>query len=449
MLKKLILIGFVAFATWPLLVSRSKTTAAGVPTPPPPPRAAMFAFPNARDNPPANWTGPVFRLSQNYPTTMPSPEQYPWKQIDFKTQPMEYARAVLAYCLEGNITSGGDFDINQNTVRQWYHAPWMHPNREFIHGMTSERRSRPGELAPTQTQMWQNWAVGMYNAPGGFVIGRVWANPNAPDPSLASFPDGTVALKLLFTQAPATQVPYLANSFEWLTDINRISTGGAPPVSLRLLQIDVAVRDTRANSTTGWVFGTFTYDAQETGATPWQRLVPIGIMWGNDPTRLFNGQPLVETKINPNLRMHQHLGYGVSGQKRLNGPVDNPISSCLSCHSTAVVSLNPPRPTIRGITPNNPTKQDIRTYFRNLKSGTPFSPGYTSLDNSLQLQVGIALRVSSGGSAPPSSPLHAAAAAASRRAPSSVIKPMERDGTPPATPVARPARRTRRGKGYR
>lgn len=448
MLKKLILIAFAGLAAWPLLVSESKTPPSPAPEPPAA-AATAFAFPDARDNPPSSWTGPVFKLSQSYPTTMPSPEAYPWKQIDFKTQPMEYLRAVLAYCLEGNITSAGDFDINQNTVRKWYHAPWMHPNREFIHGMTSERWSRPRELHPLQTEWWQNWAVGMYNAPGGHAIGRVWANPNSPDPSLARFPDGTVGLKLLFSQAPVAQVPYLANSFEWLTDINQISKGGAPPVSLRLLQIDVAVRDTRANSTTGWVFGTFTYDAQEPGSTPWQRLVPIGLMWGNDPTRLFNGNPLTQTKINPDLRMQQHLGYGVGGQKRLNGPVDNPISSCLSCHSTAAVSLDPPRPTISGVTPANPTQQQIRTYFRNIPAGTPFSPGYTSLDYSLQLQVGIALLVSSGGFQPPGptppGPMRATASSSSARrsaaAASNIIKPMERDGTPPPTPARRPRRR--------
>ncbi|HEX7175026.1 MAG TPA: hypothetical protein VF240_07070 [Pyrinomonadaceae bacterium] len=447
MLKKLVLVAFACLAAWPLLVSESKTPPS--PAPEPPPAATAFAFPDARDNPPASWTGPVFRLSQNYPTTMPSPETYPWKAIDFKTKPMEYLRAVLAYCLEGNITSSGDFDINQNTTRKWYHAPWMHPNREFIHGMTNERHSRPGELHPLQTSPWLNWAVGMYNAPGGYVIGRVWANPTSPDPSLARFPDGTVGFKLLFTQAPATQVPYLANSFEWLTDINQVSKTGKPPVQMRLLQIDVAVRDTRANSTTGWVFGTFTYDAQEPGSTPWQRLVPIGLMWGNDPTRLFNGQPLTQTKINPDLRMQQHLGYGVGGHKRLNGPVDNPVSSCLSCHSTAAVSLNPPRPTISGVTPPNPTNQQIRTYFRNISSGTPFSPGYTSLDYSLQLQVGIALFVRSGGFQPPGptppGPMTATTMASSARrsaAAGAMIKPMERDGTPPPTTTR--ARRPRR-----
>ena len=32
------------------------------------------AFPDAHDPPPAGWTGPVFKLSQNYPATLPALE---------------------------------------------------------------------------------------------------------------------------------------------------------------------------------------------------------------------------------------------------------------------------------------------------------------------------------------------------------------------------------------
>lgn len=349
---------------------------------------------------------------------------------------MEYINALLAYGLQGNIEV--DFQGQQNTVRKWYHAPWMHPGREFIHGMTHERTSRPHELAPTQTGSFQNWAVGLYNAPGGFAIGKVWASPNAPDPTLARFPDGTVAFKLLFTQAPVSQVPYLKNDFEWLSDINQISKTGKPPETLRLLQIDVAVRDTRNDALTGWVFGTFVYDGNSPGATPFQRLIPVGLMWGNDPTKVISGGALKQTFINPGLNIPQHLGF----KKRLNGPVDNPVSSCLSCHSTGSISLNPPRPTINGIPPNNPTNAQLRSYFRNVKSGVPFTPGYTSLDYSLQLQVGIAKFVSSGTPPPPNpaGPTSSAIAApgtAKRRKAMNVIVPMERDGTPERPVVPR------------
>jgi hypothetical protein len=52
----------------------------------------------------------------------------------------------------------------------------------------------------------------MDNPVGGYVIGQVWAGPNQPAPNKAAFPDGTVALELLFTTAPVSEVPYLAGS---------------------------------------------------------------------------------------------------------------------------------------------------------------------------------------------------------------------------------------------
>jgi hypothetical protein len=97
----------------------------------------------------------------------------------------------------------------------------------------------------------------MYNAPGGYAIGQVWKDHNAPDPTAAKFPDGTVSCKLLFTTATAAQVPYLKNDFEWQADVSLAGSTKRSIQTVRLLQIDVAVRVTRADSTTGWVFGTF------------------------------------------------------------------------------------------------------------------------------------------------------------------------------------------------
>jgi hypothetical protein len=72
-----------------------------------------------------------------------------------------------------------------------------------------------------------------------------------------------------------------------------------------------------------------------------------------------------------------HVGY----QGRLNGPIDNPVSSCLSCHSTAEVPAGTMVP---------PSGANPAPWFRNIKSGTPFDAGRQSTDYSLQLAVGIA-----------------------------------------------------------
>lgn len=345
-------------------------------------RAQPATFPDAHEKPPASWTGPVFKLRQDYPASKPAAEQVPWKTIDFKTKPADYARAVLAYAFEGNVAVG--WEVGKNTTRNWYHAPWLHTGnsgREFVHGLTRERSSRPKELHPNQTSTFQNWAVSVYNAPGGWVIGKVWKTGGAPDPTAAVFPEGTVAVKLLFTAATVAQVPYLTGAFQWDANIHTSNNGTTRAIrKVRLLQIDIAVRDAAANATTGWVFGTFVYDGTTTGATPWDKMVPVGLMWGNDPT-VLPGQPLSETWINPNNTTPQHLGWG----KRLNGPVDNMTSSCLSCHSTAQYKATSPMTAPQGLTET----QNLTRYFRNVMAAVPFDTGQVSCDYSLQLAMGI------------------------------------------------------------
>jgi hypothetical protein len=356
---------------------------------PPTPTPAETAFPDAHDSPTPGWTGPVFKLSQNYPATPPTGDPRPWKNFDFKTQAEQYMRAVLAYALEGNLDI--DWQVEKNTVRKWYHAPWLHATengREFVHGLTTERSSRPRELHPNQTSTFVNYAVGIYNPIGGYVIGRVWRDHDNPDPAAARFPDGTVAVKLLFTTATLAQVPYLRNAFEWDAHI-RANTGSSVRTiqKVRLLQIDIAVRDTRADNTTGWVFGTFAYDGNASGATPWQRMLPVGLMWGNDatltPARFASGRRPVESVIlNKTVGVEQHLGW----LGRLNGPVDNPRSACLSCHATAQLATSATAAMVPGASLTDAEKM---RWFRNIRAGAPFDAGQESLDYSLQLAVGI------------------------------------------------------------
>lgn len=336
---------------------------------------------------PSGWQGPIFRLSQSYPQSH-ARENYPWLRIDPRIKPLEYITAALQYFYEGNVHPKDEesFDPLKNPVRRWYHAPWQSVGmngREFVHGLTRERSSRPGELHPNQKKIWNNYAVGFYNAPGGVTIGKVWANPANPNPSAARFPEGTVSVKLLFTTATAQDVPYLAGAPEWtayiFADPNAQNPTPTSPKSLqkvRLLQIDIAIRDFRVDNTTGWVFGTFVYGGGPGGTAGigWGNIRPIGAMWGNDPGYSGTGA-LKETFLNPDVRM-PHVGY----KGRLNGPVDNPNSSCLSCHSTAQSPSGVMIPPQGG----NPA-----LWFRNIPSGQPFDAGGISLDYSLQLSVGI------------------------------------------------------------
>jgi hypothetical protein len=353
------------------------------------------AFPDAFNMPPTGWTGPVFKLSQNYPPTLPALEplsKRKWRNFDFKNpaQAPQYLKAVLDYCLEGN-TANNFADVSQNPVRLWYHAPWLHTTpsgREFIHGLTKERPSQPPELGPAHTAPHDNWAVGFYNARGGFTIGQVWKDPTHPDPRKATFPSNTVTCKLLFTTTPLTEAPFLEGSLEWEGDINRTTDTGPRP-KLHLLQVDVAVKDNRANSTTGWVFGTFQYEKDSSTSPNWfEHLVPVGLMWGSDVTRLKADQPTRQEWINTMRGQQLHLGRK---NLVLNGPIDNPRSSCTACHGFAQVA----RVTgaIPGL-PSSPPALNASTttldhYFANIKAATPLSADYVSVDYSLQLQLGI------------------------------------------------------------
>ena len=260
-------------------------------------------FPDIGYTPPVDWTGPIFQLSQDYPTSLPPAESYPWEQIDFRQKPQGYMSAVLVYCLEGNIEVG--FIVQNNQIRKWYHAPWLHvgPNaREFVHGLTTERSSRPYELSATQSTGFRNFAVGFYNPPGGYTIGSVWADPTNPNYTSVNFPEGTVSFKLLFTTATSNVVSSLTGAPEWLADINKSPSAADITNMVSLLQVDIAVKDSRS-ACGGWVFGTFQFDSSSPETNAWKKLVPVTLTWGNDPTltpdEYNSGQRAVECWVNP------------------------------------------------------------------------------------------------------------------------------------------------------
>ena len=359
---------------------------------------------------------PCFRQSNAFPALLPPVEAYPWLSHDFQTHAPAYMSAVLDYVFEGNTEV--DWVLQDNKVRAWFHAPWMHlgsRGREPLHGLTRERGSRWHELGPAQVRRTNNWAVGFYNARGAYSIGQMWAAPGAPDSSKAQFPVGTVSAKLLFTDATDLEAPFLSSpaQLEWAAKIDRQSP---TPTVLRLLQLDVAVRDSRADGFTGWLFGTFVFDNSSGGATYRDNLVPVSLQWGNDPgftdSDYRSGARPVEGWVSPEiLGKFTHRppegDFGYLG--RANGPVDSPFSSCLGCHGRAVDTRGGPGPAF------TPRRSDIcmrqfeidgnqsyeriggcevdetavSVFFRNFKPHEPFLKDAVSLDYSLQLADGL------------------------------------------------------------
>ncbi|AKK00053.1 MULTISPECIES: hypothetical protein [Pseudomonas] len=370
-------------------------------------------FPDFGYAPPkSEYSGPPFQLSQDYPKAPPGASSMPafFQHLpktfsnDFETW-RPYMEEVKKYCLEGNTEIG--WKVQKNKIRRWYHMPWQHygPNgREGISGLTKEAPIQPGQLASTQTDSGQTYAVGIYNDIGAYTIGQVWKDPDNPDPSYTSkpksFPNGTVVCKALFADIDVKTVPFLANPLLWKAYTTETFTSTDRSVTqVALIQMDIAVRDTRV-SDTGWLFGTFQYNGAVTGKANWNNLVPVGIMWGNDPKETgndFTNPKPVETKINPALKQTAinantqelpptHLGWN----GRLNGPVDNPQASCLSCHMTAEYQqLALMNPTFQANPPPVGGDEWMK-WFQNIPAGQPFSPGTQSTDYSLQLSGALA-----------------------------------------------------------
>lgn len=351
----------------------------------------------------------VFKLSQSYPTQKPEPESAPFFKTDFKTDWRRYLMQVRDYCFEGNIGNPDlekDFRVENNPVRKWYHMPWQHygaNGREGYHGLTKEAPIKVGQLAPTQEYATGGaWAVGFFNAPAGWMIGQVWKDHAKPDKNAVEkgFPVGSVFFKLLFTSIPKgvaeTQVPFLRNGVWWdayaTYDFNSTDRG---PIRVVLTQMDIMVRDDRAPY--GWVLGNFQFNGQA-GGKLWENLVPVGLMWGQDSDNRDNPSapfPLIKTPINPALKETiinpdtkelppTHLGWN----GRLNGPLDNPMSSCFSCHSTAQYPQSSAlSPLFDPDLPNVKPGDDIwMRWFRNLPCGSPFNEkSGQSMDFCLQL----------------------------------------------------------------
>ncbi|KAL6915241.1 hypothetical protein ACHAPO_011103 [Fusarium lateritium] len=372
-------------------------------------------------------------------------ENAPWLKVDFKKNPELYAETIREYCFDGMVPA--DFRPQDNKVRNWYHAPWMHyrgpkssgNEREPLHGLTFERITPQYEFARTQDTWLQNWACGFYNATGATVFGDMWKNPAAPDfNNNKHFPVGTCVFKILLNNATNEQLPNMVGSPSMKAVICSDPTTKPPPKNgmnrnkepsdVRLIQVDFAVVEPRSDI--GWVFGTYMYDCEVKEKEPWSRLTLVGLQWGNDPwltQKVHDHDPKAkptESWINPKAEEWRKLlrgsrpSWGWNG--RMNGPADNFISACASCHSVATrdpiylgnakkpLSIVPPLVTTNGVTKpaEGKTDADVMIYFRNVPPGVPFDEGLNpddlsreypefksktkSADYSLQLQVGWA-----------------------------------------------------------
>jgi len=407
---------------------------------------AQAAFRNSVDSPPPGWSGPLFELSYDYPKNKPDCEA-PWLKRSVNFQDPDptwedwapYVQDIVDYIKEGqdpNLPDQTGWNVSVNGETRWLHVPWMaydgERGREFAHGLTNElstalpafrdggRGSGKHGLVTASDDMndpplYETWSVGVYNDCGGWAIGQAF--PASGEPATYKqdgrnlvrgmpFPEGTVVIKLLNTTADATTVPYLKGSTNWQANGHvqksptEYSTCDREVRTVHLVQVDIAVVDSR--SPTRWVYSTLAYDGTLPGATVLDRLTPLGVQFGNDASTFpavpkEQSRPLHETVLAP-INIAEHYGC----EKRLAGAVDQPNSSCVSCHMGAFAAEAPylnlqgrTVPAIFGFdglcTDNN---EDNAHYFSDYKYPDPYPDGKFDdaipLDSSLQLAVAFA-----------------------------------------------------------
>jgi len=259
----------------------------------------------------------------------------------------------------------------------WYNQPWESSIREPIHGTFPGSTFSPDMFPESKLNGDMTTHVLVYyDEVAAQSLGEVWGSTGTnPEPAIKSgaqqFPEGSIVVKPAFTTADGTLWPPMDKAFPWQIYAKPgDGTTGSPELQdVSLLQFDIIVKDSVAAPKTQWVFSTLVYDKDAPG-DDWDKLVPLGAMWGNDPSVISpqgckptapNGDPtlcpaLSETWVNPAAPPYSKETLGWGG--RLSGPNDgavdtnaaiqNPggsgstpydgryaMSSCMSCHGPA------------------------------------------------------------------------------------------------------------------
>ena len=259
-------------------------------------------------------------------------------------------KAFLAPTMTGMIETPNEWDPAANN---WYGMLWQGAGSPGADGKTDPTSGQESILGAFSGQIirqatfagsgltvdMQNHTVIYYDALSATMLNKLWANPFAPNRKAVSFPGrgdggqgrrrdadaGTMAgAGRLCRSGTSTgpPVPQLTGPAD-----NPNLPRGPEVLPLRVLQFDIIVKDSVASPQTGWVFVTYVYDKDAAGDTTWDRLVPLGAMWGNDPAFASNpngtdpsGGPLQETWINPAAPAYAKSSLGWGG--RLSGPID-------------------------------------------------------------------------------------------------------------------------------
>lgn len=303
---------------------------------------------------------PQFKISGAYPKTPdfltsepPKPNMEVIKATDVakaKEAALDWLTKMSVYVYEDmnnqdpkNMNNNFRIDAAADRIssKRWYHMPWLHSpvatvdnpgrGRDPIWGLTRELDLKGPIIKWPRVEgrigIAQDWGLGFFNEPGGFTIGQVFPDNSDVQISKAKFPVGTVSFKILFSTATPEQVPDVEGAMEIRAMINgggamgKAGNGARTLTTMRFIQMDIMMRYGEGRH--DWLFGEFVYSKNNRDKF-WQGMSPVGVQWG-----VKANETIAVGDLEPN-------GYANPGEApRLNGPADNPKSSCFSCHAAA------------------------------------------------------------------------------------------------------------------
>jgi hypothetical protein len=320
-----------------------------------------------------------FRPNFKFLTQKPLDTQEPWvgRNLDVrnKTDAERLAKILQAYIFEGWFEGVDlndlDSHFRNNDARTWCNTPWLNvteKGREAIHGLTKEFpiRSTSVYAVPVEIEdkeLAVTWGSSFFNSKTCAAYHDFFKEPNMirqfrERKPLFDSPDGSVSFKLLFNTMPdwKKNMPQWRGAYNWHAHVTNVRKAEKPEQEIRrimnipLVQIDVALRDSRLRGTDAelknWIMVSYYYDASYTNSElkgvpeALTHMRPIGLQYGLDAGESF----IFEGSHN-----NHRPGYA-SGDKteapyentRLNGPVDNTVSSCLGCHAQSGMNVGLP-----------------------------------------------------------------------------------------------------------
>jgi hypothetical protein len=374
------------------------------------------AFLSHRDSVPSQEEYPysLFVLSHDYPSSLRPVINPSWRKAlkgasISNSNVFAYMDALKKYIAPNLLPFFTHPKSWSAAANGWFHEPWLGSEREAILG-AYQGNGNPANMFKSLKEDESGYVLTLYDSTAAFTVGQIWGTTGQAVNLVndaAQFKEGSVIVKLAFSNINYPNWPVMKGA-QVFSIYDTVPTRENPEKGYHIrrvsfFQMDVIVKDSLTAPKTGWVYSTFVYDSAAIGSV-WEKMVPLGAMWGNDPgvnSPLTPPFPeLYETVINPDAPYYSTETLGWGG--RLSGPNDGAVvqeaydittrqkytnlalSSCMGCHSPSQDNFNSfllpapfPGDTFFVYTPGS-SKWNL--WFRDDYGTVPFDKGQTSLD---------------------------------------------------------------------